>query len=177
MPDEKEVRALLERRRWDEAFDCLLRMYQGKVFRLAYSILGNRAQAEDAAQDAFLRVWRSMESYRGQASLATWLFAITRNTALSLREYHARRRTLGLEAISEPAAPVGRGDDSEQELWHIVAELPEQYRQVILLFHMEGKSYEEVSRMLEIPLGTVRTHLYRARKMLGDMMEGRSHEA
>ena len=77
---EQEIRALLDRRRWEQAFESIVAEYQGKVFRLAYSILGNRAQAEDAAQESLLRVWRAIETYNGKASISTWLYAITRNT-------------------------------------------------------------------------------------------------
>jgi RNA polymerase sigma-70 factor (ECF subfamily) len=168
MPDQ-EIRALLTRRRWEQAFELLVAEYQGKVFRLAYSILGHRAQAEDAAQDALLRVWRAIETYDGRAAISTWLYAITRNTALSLREYHARRVMTPLEAIAEPAANPAA--EPEQELWDLVADLPDPYRQVIVLYHMEEKSYDEVACMLGIPVGTVKTHLHRARKLLGARME------
>ncbi|MCC6536406.1 MAG: RNA polymerase sigma factor [Bryobacterales bacterium] len=170
MPDDQSIRALLERRRWEQAFEALVAGYQSKVFRLAYSILGNRAAAEDAAQESFLRVWRAIETYNGTAAVSTWLYAITRNTALSLREYHARRTMTPLEHIAEPWAALAP-PHPEQELWDLVAELPDHYRQVIMLFHMEEKSYEEVSHMLALPLGTVKTHLYRARKLLGAKIE------
>lgn len=170
---DQEIRALLGRRQWEPAFELLVRTYQSKVFRLAYSILGNRAAAEDAAQDALLRAWRALDRYNnsGGASVSTWLYAITRNTALSLREYHARRLTAALDAIPEPqsaAASSSPDQQSEQELWNLVADLPEPYRRVIVLFHMEEKSYEETAAMLGLPLNTVRTHLHRARKLLGD---------
>ncbi len=168
---EPEIRALLDQRRWVQAFELLVGQYQGKVFRLAYSILGNRAHAEDAAQEALLRVWRALDTYNGRSSISTWLYAITRNTALSLREYHARRVMTPLEEIAEPAAVWTARAEPEQELWNLVSELPDPYRQAILLFHMEGKSYEEVARMLDIPLGTVKTHLHRARKLLGAKIE------
>lgn len=172
--DRPEIRELLERHAWEPAFERIVAIYQGKVFRLAYSILGNRSAAEDAAQEAFLRAWRSLDRYNGSASVSTWLYAIARNTALSLREYHARRATTALDAIVEPASSVPAhppGGAEEQELWNLVAELPEAYRRVIVLFYMEEKSYEEVSRMLGLPLNTVRTHLYRARKLLGVKIE------
>jgi RNA polymerase sigma-70 factor, ECF subfamily len=166
---EQEIRALLDRRRWEQAFESIVAEYQGKVFRLAYSILGNRAQAEDAAQESLLRVWRAIETYNGKASISTWLYAITRNTSLSLREYHARRVMTPLEVIAEP--PAAAEAEPEQELWSLVAELPDPYRQAIVLYHMEEKSYEEVAKMLDIPVGTVKTHLHRARKLLGARIE------
>ena len=82
---EQEIRALLGGRRWTQAFERIVAESQGKVFRLAYSIPGNRQQAEDAAQDSLLRAWRAIETYDGRAAVSTWLHAITRNAALSLR--------------------------------------------------------------------------------------------
>lgn len=182
MSDEAAVAAAAAAAAADQrlrAFEQLVASYQGKVFRLCYSILGNRAAAEDAAQEAFLKAWRALDRFHGGAALSTWLYAIARNTALSHREQAARRAMFSLDAIGEPAAaaaaaaaaaPPGAGDP-EQELWNLVAALPEPYRRVIVLFHMEGKSYEEVARMLNLPLNTVRTHLHRARKLLGATME------
>ena len=159
---DQEIRALLDRRRWDQAFEMLVGEYQNRVFRLAYSIPGNRAWAEDAAQESFLRVWRAIETYNGRAAVSTWLYAIARNTSLSLREYHARREMTALDAIAGPSAKAESGEpEGEQELWNLVAELPEPYRQAIPLCHMEEKSYDEVAAMLAIPVGTVKTHLHR----------------
>lgn len=170
MQSDDDIRALLARHRWEEALELIVGRYQGKVFRLAYSVLGNRAAAEDAAQESFLRAWRALARYNGAASISTWLYAITRNTALTLREYHARRATVELdEHIGSQAGMAPEEDNAaaEQELWGLVADLPDPYRQAILLFHMEEKSYEETARMLGIPVNTVRTHLHRARKLLG----------
>ena len=74
-----------------------------------------------------------------------------------------------LEVIAEP--PAAAEAEPEQELWSLVAELPDPYRQAIVLYHMEEKSYDEVAKMLDIPVGTVKTHLHRARKLLGARIE------
>ncbi len=145
---DQEIRALLDRRCWDQAFEMPVGEYQGRVFRLAYSIPGNRAWAEDAAQEPFLRVWRAIETYNGRAAVSTWLYAIARNTSLSLREYHARREMTALDAIAEPSAKAESGEpEGEQEL--------------------------EVAAILAVPVGTLKTHLHRARKLLGARIEER----
>jgi RNA polymerase sigma-70 factor (ECF subfamily) len=86
--DDAEIRACLEQKLYAPAFDLIVKDFSGKVMRLAYSILGNRAVAEDLTQDVFVRVWRALPAYRGQSSVSTWIYTITRNacfTALKRR--------------------------------------------------------------------------------------------
>lgn len=150
----------------------MLRDYQDKVFRLCCAMLGNRALAEETAQEVFLRIWKALPGYRADASLSTWIYAIARNTCLTaMKRAGSRRRDVSLDlpavrhaaetAAAEPVAP-----DRSPDILGLVGELPDKYRQVILLYHMEGKSYEEVAAMLDLPIGTVRTHLHRARRQL-----------
>jgi RNA polymerase sigma-70 factor (ECF subfamily) len=166
-----EIQAHLGEKRYAEAFEQVLARYQNKVFRLAYSILGNRALAEDAAQEIFVRIWRALAGYRGQASVSTWIFAIARNTCLSALK---RSSAQGALSLDEPAVLVAAETRHTPppawadgpDLAHLVAQLPDKYRQVITLFYMEEKSYEEVARELGLPIGTVKTYLHRARKEL-----------
>src|ERR1700730_16055920 len=153
MPGDGNIAALLAAGRRTEAFEALLAAYQDKVFRLSYSMLGDRAQAEDAAQESFLRIWKSMERYRGEAAVGTWIFSITRNvclTAISKRGAHRFAPVEEAERVT-PQAP-----ERERDMVRLVAQLPENYRQVIMLFYMEEKSYDEVALMLDLPLGTVK---------------------
>lgn len=169
--DDGPIHGLMESRRYAEAFEAIMRAYQNKVFRLSYAILGNHALAEESAQEALLRVWRAIETYNGKASLSTWIFTIARNTALTLREQHARRMAVPLADAPEPAAAEA-GVGGDPELSRAIGDLPEHYRRAILLFHMEEKSYEETAAMLGLPLGTVKTHLHRARRLLADALAG-----
>lgn len=166
MASEDKIAPLLKAGRRTEAFETLLAAYQDKVFRLCYSMLGDRAQAEDAAQESFLRVWKAMDRYRGESALGTWIFAITRNVCLTA--ISKRRRAAPIEEAerAKPQAP-----DRQRDVQRIVRELPENYRQVVMLFYMEDRSYEEVARMLDLPVGTVKTHLHRARLQLATMLK------
>jgi RNA polymerase sigma-70 factor (ECF subfamily) len=155
-----------------EAFEALLGTYQDKVFRLCYSMLGDRAQAEDAAQESFLRIWKSIERYRGESSLGTWIFSVTRNVCLTAISKRASRKSAPIEE-AERATPYGPG--KERDMLRLVAQLPENYRQVVMLFYMEERSYEEVARLLDLPLGTVKTNLHRARKQLATMVKEADH--
>jgi len=147
-------------------FEALVLEHQDKVFRLCYSMLGDRAQAEDAAQEAFLRVWKSLDKFRGESSASTWIFAVTRNVCLTAI---TRRRDFASVEEADRVPRVERQPDFD--IARLVAQLPENFRQVVMLFYMEERSYEEVARMLDMPLGTVKTHLHRARKQLAMMLE------
>ncbi len=166
MASDENIVSLLGSGLRTQAFEMLLAAYQDKVFRLCYSMLGDRAQAEDAAQESFLRIWKSMDRYRGESSIGTWIFSITRNVCLTA--ISKRRQSAPLEDADhgEPEAP-----DRQRDIVRLVGELPENYRQVVMLFYMEERSYEEVARMLDLPMGTVKTHLHRARQQLATMIK------
>lgn len=168
--------------RRDEAVEALLPHYRRKVFGLAYSYLRNRDAAEDVAQDVFIKVWRSLPSFDGRASLSTWIYTITRNACLS---YLRSRRNLESmsdpEVMSEAEGELHRGT-REGELssaetsieaatvMRMVDQLPDKQRQVVTLFYMEEQSHEEVAEMLAMPVGTVKTLLHRARLKLGSLV-------
>ncbi|MBI3695445.1 MAG: sigma-70 family RNA polymerase sigma factor [Acidobacteria bacterium] len=166
---EEQIRRHLDKKRYSEAFELLLSEYQNKVFRLAYAMLGNRALAEETAQEVFIRIWRALAGYRGQAALSTWIYAIARNACLT-----TRRRQAGLPAFSLDEPHVRRAVETrhcsagraETDLVSLIAQLPENYRQVLTLFYLEDRSYQEVSQLLDLPMGTVKTYLHRARKEL-----------
>src|SRR5271170_7952437 len=146
----EEIRAHLRQQRWTEAFDLVLRQYQTKVFHLAFSILGNQEQAEDAAQEVFIRIWRALPGYRGLSSVSTWVYSIARNACLTALKSAGARRTVSLEDPGTRAAAemmaVSPGQPHAPDLRRLVEDLPEKQRQVVILFYLEEKSYEEVSR-------------------------------
>jgi RNA polymerase sigma-70 factor (ECF subfamily) len=166
---DEEIRVHLDNKQWAEAFELVVRDYQTKVFHLAFSMLGNREQAEDAAQEIFIRIWRALPGYRGSASVSTWIYSIARNACLTALKSAGARRTVSLEEPGMRASADRRGDSYGRhtpDLRRLVEELPGKQRQIVILFYMEEKSYEEVSQLLGLPLGTVKTHLHRARKEL-----------
>jgi RNA polymerase sigma-70 factor (ECF subfamily) len=171
---EDEIRRELDARRYAEAFALLVEHFKVKVFRLALSMVQNTTEAEDLAQDVFVKIWKHLPGYRGGSSLATWIYTITRNTCLTEIKRRAARPTLSLQHpgcdwIGDgPAAmhSIDRESGASMDVQVLLMELPEKYRQVISLFYLEQKSYEEVATMLNLPLGTVKTLLFRARKEL-----------
>lgn len=171
---ESEVRACLAAGNLREAFERLLGLYQEKVFHLCLSMVRNPAAAEDISQEAFLRVWKGLPTYHGEASLSTWIYVIARNTCLTELKKLASRPTVsledpGLEGLADrlPALrSAERALGSEMDVNQLLAGLPEKYRQVITLFYLEQKSYEDVAALLSLPMGTVKTYLFRAKKEL-----------
>lgn len=152
-------------------FESLLETYQDRVFRLCCAMLGDRALAEETAQDVFVRIWKALPGYRGEASLSTWIYSVARNACLTARKSNAGRRGLSLEVPgilreAERAATQQPRPSHGPDILRLVADLPQHYREVILLYHMQEKSYAEVALMLNLPLGTVKTYLHRARKQL-----------
>lgn len=159
----------------DRQFEELLRTYQDKVFRLCCAMLGDRGLAQEAAQESFVRIWKGLGKFRGESSVSTWIYAIARNTCLTALKSRPESRNLSMElpgvrASAERAAAGSQGPDRRPDVMQLVAELPENYRQVVLLYHMEEKSYDEVALMLGMPLGTVKTYLHRARKQMAESL-------
>jgi len=160
---DETFRACLRAGRREEAFELLYDSFRHKVFRLACSILRDESLAQDATQDVFLRVWRGLPAFKGESSAATWVYAITRNLCLT------RAKTMPAVFLQSdfPAGEHGRGPDLDLAL----DRLPEPYRQALVLFYYEEKSYEAISEVLAIPMGTVKTHIHRARKQLRRVLE------
>jgi RNA polymerase sigma-70 factor (ECF subfamily) len=176
VPDESspdaEVCRLLAEGRQDRAFERLLAAYRGRVYRLALSFVREPADAEDLAQEAFVRLWRALPLYDGRASFSTWLYVIARNACLNEVRRRGLRPTTALDEDAEPAAgavpapPVDERLDCET----LVEALPEPQRRIVRLFYLEERSYEQVAAMLDMPINTVRSHLHRARKRLAAQM-------
>lgn len=168
---DEDVQQLLHGRRYQDALERLLDRYQQKVFRMAVMMLRDHGRAEEATQDVFLKLWRALPSYDGRAGLSTWLYTIARNTFLSALRAQSYRQTKALDDAPEPAAADSTAQDVM--LRQCLSRLPDTQREVITLFYLEERSLADVSRMLDMPEGTVKSHLHRARRALGEMMESR----
>jgi RNA polymerase sigma-70 factor, ECF subfamily len=159
----------------EAAFERLVDRYERKVYRLCCSLLRDSDQAQDAAQESLVRVWKALSKYDQRASLSTWIYTITRNRCLTAIE---RRRDL--DSLSDPdveheaEAAQAVGPQGEQDhlavLRELVDALPERYRRVLTLFYYEERSVAEVAQMLGQPEGTVKTNLYRARAALVEQL-------
>lgn len=172
--------------RQSERFDEIVRRYGRHVFNLAYRMTGNDADAQDLTQEAFLRVFRSLDRIRPGVPLEGWLYRIVTNLFIdSLR----RRRRVRVESLDQPATtraggeleravPDPTGDPEalvvdpvvDGHVQQALGELSPELRAVVLLADLEGFAYEEVAQILGVPLGTVKSRLHRARRFLRDRL-------
>ncbi len=171
---DRDIVELLRTGGRERAFEALLARYEGKVYRLCCALLHDRSQAEDAAQESLVRVWKALERYDGRAALSSWIYAITRNrclTALQQRRRHEPAQELNDEAAQ--AAASEPWDGRTQELRGLIETLPERLRRALLLYYYEERSVSEVACMLGCPEGTAKTALFRARAALGELLKRR----
>jgi RNA polymerase sigma-70 factor, ECF subfamily len=174
--DHGNERELIERcRQGDEgAFEELVNRYKDLVFALIARTVPDRSRAEDVAQDVFLRVHRGLPYFRGEARLSTWIYRIVANVCL---QDHARVPSVSLDdernAGRAPAAADRQFGDFElrDRLEKAVARLPANYRLLVAAHYLKGVRYEDLAEALQLPLGTVKTQLYRAKQQLRRLLE------
>src|SRR5256885_3669540 len=155
-----------------DAYATLVERYGGRVFNIALRITADGDAAKDCAQEAFIRAYRALHQYDPALPFGPWLYRITTNASLNhVQRWHAHETTA--EELPDAPAEVDEGPEQtavrhEQvaEVVAAMAELPAAYRAALTLRHMQQLSYQEVADALEIPLGTVKTHLHRARAAL-----------
>jgi RNA polymerase sigma-70 factor (ECF subfamily) len=153
-----------------EAFAGIVRRWQTPLINLAYRFCGDRGRAEEMAQEAFLRAYRGLESYRGDAAFSTWLFALATNLYRSeLRRIP--QRTVALEEAPEPSDPVSMIEvhelrDRDLAVRRAVLALPPKYREALLLFYFHEMDVPAAAQSLGLPEGTVKARLHRGRELL-----------
>jgi RNA polymerase sigma-70 factor (ECF subfamily) len=162
------------------AFDLLVRKYQHRVLKLVGRFVSDAAEAEDVAQEAFLKAYRALASFRGDSAFYTWLYRIAINTAKNALVSN-RRRPVDFDLdLQDPEqydrhARLKEGDTPEgvlltEEIRSVVErameQLPEDLRTAIVLRELEGMSYEEIAEAMDCPVGTVRSRIFRAREAI-----------
>src|SRR5262245_46718013 len=169
-------RELVERcRRGDErAFQELIDQYKNLVFALIARTTQDRARAEDLAQDVFLRIHRGLPYFRGEARLSTWIYRIVANVCLQ-DQARPRSAEFSLDEGERPApsAPDRQFADLElrDRLEKAIARLSPNYRLLVAAHYLDGVRYEDLAEALELPLGTVKVQLYRAKQQLRRLLE------
>jgi RNA polymerase sigma-70 factor (ECF subfamily) len=161
-----------------QAFGLLVAKYQRKLLRLVLRLVRDSAEAEDVAQEAFIKAYRALPNFRGESAFYTWLYRIGVNTAKNWLIAHGRRAPTSTEVDSEEAENYEEGDllrdvDTPERMLMSkqIAEtvnkamegLPEELRTAITLREIDGLSYEEIAEVMECPIGTVRSRIFRAR--------------
>lgn len=182
MGDNEQDLALVKRVQAGEnaAFDLLVRKYQHRIGAVVYRFVPDHAEVQDIVQEAFIRAYRAMAGFRGDAQFYTWLYRIAVNTAKN-HLAAAKRRPPTADVAAEDAehhAGAGRLHDHdtpehqllreeiEQTVTDTVAGLPEELRQAITLREVDGLSYEEIAQLMQCPIGTVRSRIFRAREAI-----------
>lgn len=164
-----------------DAFNILVQTYQRQVINLAYGMLSDTEDATDAAQEVFIKVYRNIDRFEGKSSLSTWIYRITSNVCKDF----LRKRTRTIQSVSiyessedDDDRPMEIKDSSptpqehmeitetQREVRKALDELPEEYKSVIVMYDLEGLSYDEISNVLQCPVGTIKSRLNRARKAL-----------
>ena len=166
------------------AFDELVRRYKDRIYNVVYRFLGNQEDALDVCQEAFVRAYRRLDAFEGRAQVYTWLYSIAANLARNrLRDMGRKGRNRGtsLEAIEERGSgaladgnPSPRdeamGHELEAALQGCLEDLPEHCRMVFVLRTFEDLSYDEISQVVGCPVGTVKSRLNQARRLLKDRL-------
>jgi len=184
---DREVVALAKAGK-EGAYRELLRRYERPVFSLIYRMVRDRALAEDLAQETFIKVLNALDTYRPEYKFSSWIFKIANNAAIDqLRKRELDTLSLdgapgartaeeveatALQAVDRTESPLAELESRElgSEIEQAIGKLRPEYRTAILLRHVEGRAYEEIAEVMDLPLGTVKTYIHRARLELRDYL-------
>ncbi|MCE5200174.1 MAG: sigma-70 family RNA polymerase sigma factor [Armatimonadota bacterium] len=171
------------------AFDELVIRFQKRVYNFAYGIAGNYDDANDVAQEAFVRVFNSIGTFRGDANFTTWIYRIVTNVYLDERKKAKSHRQISLDeyvdldenSVSRQIeddnplpAEVAESKERNQIVRNAINALPDYQRIIMTLYHLHDRSYEEIADILHLPIGTVKSRLNRARQALKEKLETES---
>lgn len=158
-----------------QAFNELVLRHKDRLYTVAVQLLGDSGEAEDVTQEAFLKAYEKLSEFRGEAQFSTWIYRICYNLCLNRL---TRKRTDREEAVYPETLPDGKEQfldwllvkEQQDLVRRAVAQLAMEFREVILLYYTGQFSYEEIARLLELPVGTVRSRLHRGREQLKDLL-------
>jgi RNA polymerase sigma-70 factor, ECF subfamily len=175
--DAGRERDLVDRcRRGDEgAFQELVEEHRSLVFALIARVIPDRSRAEDASQDVFLRMYRGLPYFRGESRLSTWIYRIVANVCAQEAARRPAPASLDDDRARPPAPAAADRQFSDLELRErlekAIARLPPNQRLLVAAHYLDGIHYEDLAEALNMPMGTVKTHLYRAKQQLRRMLE------
>ena len=161
----------------DRRFEQLVRAHQHAVRAYARSMASTPANADDAVQETFLRAWRYLDSFRGDGTFEGWLIRICRRCVIDVETRERRSADASAAAAAEAAAHEVEGPDERSETMALVAVLPPDQREVVVLCGVLGYDYESAAAVLDIPIGTVRSRLHRGRAALAQVLEPKARRA
>lgn len=165
-----------------DAFAQLVQRYQRRVFNLVYRMLQQYEEANETTQETFLAAWQGLPAFRGDARFATWLYRIAYNC--SLKQLEQRKRDKALQVALEAEQDNTKLTDTEMDVRdrqalvrEHLSHLPAKYRIVLILRHLQDMTYEEMAEILTMPIGTIKTHLFRARNLLKERLQALDRES
>jgi RNA polymerase sigma-70 factor, ECF subfamily len=165
-----------------DAFAQLVQRYQRRVFNLVYRMLQQYEEANETTQETFLAAWQGLPAFRGDARFATWLYRIAYNC--SLKQLEQRKRDKALQVALEAEQDGAKLVDTEMDVRdrqalvrEHLSHLPTKYRIVLILRHLQDMTYEEMAEILTMPIGTIKTHLFRARNLLKERLQALDRES
>lgn len=166
----------------ETAFRDLVDRFRHRVFAICVRELGSRSDAEEATQDTFAKVARSAESFRGDSKVSTWIYRIAVNACRDLQRHHGRRPSIPVEDIegafsrrtdgADEVADVAHGVELSSAIRDALDELDDLSRTLVLLCSVQGLSYPEASEVLDLPVGTIKSRIFRARARLAESLAG-----
>ncbi len=183
MLDEQLVQQLQQGHR--EAFTTLVSKWQHKIYTFCYRQLGEQALSEEATQDVFVKVFTSIQSFRGDAKFSTWLYRIATNHCINLRAKYHRRKRQHHDSFEDVEQRIGvtenpldklETQDFEQQLQQALDQLPEEHRLLLILRDIQDCTYEEIADITNLTMGTIKSRIHRARKNLRTILERGDHE-
>lgn len=167
-----------------QAFEELMQSHESRIYAIALRMMGNREDAQDCAQEAMVRIYRAMGSFKGQSALATWIYRITMNTCLDeLRRRKARKVTSLDSLVNNGWSPTDTGDTPEEHglrvekqsaLNQAIQSLPDDMRAAIILRDVKGYSYDEIASILDANVGTIKSRISRGREKLREILSKQS---
>jgi RNA polymerase sigma-70 factor (ECF subfamily) len=152
-----------------DAFGTLVERYERAVYHLCLRTMRDAEEARDCTQEAFFKAFRSLRTFKPGAKFSTWIFAIAYHACCDRLAGAKRYSRAEMPDRADPAPgpeAVTEMNDDARALRAAIDALPEKYRTVITLYHLQGKQYEDIARVLDLPMGTVKTHLFRAKELL-----------
>ena len=179
-----EAEAIRRAQRGDgEAFERLYHQHKGRVYSLCLRMLGNTAEAEEMSQEAFLQLFRKIQTFRGESAFSTWLHRMSVNVVLM----HLRKKKLPLVSLDEPVDPDEAGEGPKRDIGEedpllvgaldrvtleaAIAQLPPGYRQVFLLHDVDGYEHNEIADMMDCSIGNSKSQLHKARLRLRELLK------
>lgn len=168
------------------AFTCLVKAYQDKIYSLAYYVTKNHQDAEDVTQEVFLKLWRSLDSYRADATVQVWIMQIAKHACFDLLRKRKRTATESMyleqdgEWVERPLAdtdPKSNPDEAilteerRKTVARALMSLPPEHRELLTMRYINGLSYEQITQVLGEPAGTVRSRMFRAKKSLKKILD------